>query len=142
MPKFVRARQDAPVLRHPESGALAAPDPSVPYDASDPLVKAFPWAFVSDEELAAELEEQRVAYRPNAIEHARRADEQNAAREKAAKDAEADAVKMAEARAAGKPQGDDAVRDIRTGDTVDDDGEVVEAATTRPGEKRTTRRRK
>lgn len=133
MPKFVRARQGTGILLHPETGAAAAPDPSIPVDASDPLVKAFPWAFVSDEDLARELDEQAVAYRPSAIEHARRADEQNAAREEAAKEAEADAVKMAKARADGKPQGDDAERDIRTGETVDDD---VEAATANPGKKR------
>lgn len=129
MPKYVRARQGTGILRHPESGALEAPDPAVPFESTDPLVKAFPWAFASDDELAKEQDAETVAYRPSAIEHARRADELNAAREKAAEEADADAVKMAEARAKGKPQGDDAERDIRTGETV-------EAATAAPGEKR------
>lgn len=133
MPKFVRARQGVGVLRHPESGALAAPDPGVPLDASDPLVKAFPWAFISDEDLAAERASEAVAFRPSAIEHARRADEQLAARNKAVKEAEAEAEKMAKERADGNPQGDDAERDIASGDTV-------ESATRRPGEKRATRR--
>lgn len=137
MSKFVRARQGTGLLLHPETGAVAAPDPSVPVESTDPLVKAFPWAFVSDEELAKELDESRVAYRESAIESARRADEQIAAREKAAKEADADAEKMAKARADGKPQGDDAERDIRSGDTVDDD---VEAATAEPGKKRTARK--
>lgn len=133
MSKYVRARSDAPVLRHPESGALERPDPAVPVDASDPLVKAFPWAFVSDEDLAKELDEQRVAYRPNAIELARQADAAAKAREDAQAEEDADAVKMAKARADGKPQGDDAERDIASGETV-------ESATAAPGEKRTAPR--
>lgn len=133
MPKFVRAREGTGVLVHPESGAVAAPDPSRPLPDNDPLVKAFPWAFVSDEDLAAEQADADQSWRESAIESARRADEAIAAREKAAKETDADAVKMAEARAAGKPQGDDAERDIRTGDTV-------ESATKRPGEKSAARR--
>jgi hypothetical protein len=143
MPKFVRPRPDQTVvLRHPESGALAAPNPAVPLPDNDPLVKAFPWAFITDEELAAEQQTAALAFRESAIESARRADAQLAARDRAAKDAEADAVKMAEARAAGKPQGDDAKRDLAAGERVDDDGDVVESATARPGERRVTRARK
>jgi len=33
-------------VRHPELGALVALDPAVNYDPADPLVKAYPWAFV------------------------------------------------------------------------------------------------
>lgn len=133
MPKFVRAREGTGMLVHPDSGTVAAPDPSRPIPDSDPLVKKYPWAFVSDEDLAAEQASADVAWRESAIESARRADEALAEREKAAKEADADAEKMAEARANGKPQGDDAERDIRTGDTV-------ESATAAPGEKRTVRK--
>lgn len=133
MPKYVRARQGVGVLVHPESGAVAAPNPGVPYESTDPLVKAFPWAFLSDEELAKELEDDTVAWRPNAIEAARLADEQLAERQKAIDEAEAEAVKLAKARADGKPQGDDADRA---------DEPEVEAATAAPAEKRPTRRRK
>lgn len=58
MAKFVRARQGVPALLHPETGALTVPSPNQPIDASDALVKKFPWAFVSDEELAAEQADQ------------------------------------------------------------------------------------
>ena len=139
MPKFVRARQGTGILRHPESGALAAPDPSRPVAADDPLVKAYPWAFVSDEDLAAELEATDVSWREGAIESARRADEAIAARQKMEDEQDADAVKMAEARAKGKPQGDDADPDNQRGVTELDD-EDVEDATARPGEKSNARR--
>ena len=140
MAKYVRAREGTGVLRHPESGALSAPDPSRPVEASDPLVKAYPWAFVSDEDLAAEQAAADVSWKESAIELARRADVANAERQKAAEEQDADAVKMAEARAKGKPQGDDAERDIRTGETVDDD--EVETASADPGTKRSNTRRK
>ena len=138
MPKFVRARPGAGVMVHPETGAVAAPDPTRPYRSDDPLVKAFPDAFVSDEELYAELEQQESSWRESAIEAARRADVQNAERAKAAEEQDADAVKMAEARAAGTPQGDDADPTIKRGITVDDD---VEDATSRPGQKSNARKK-
>lgn len=115
MPKFVRPREGTGMLVHPETGAVASPDPSRPVRSDDPLVKAFPWAFVSDEELAAEIEQRDGAWRESAIESARRADQAIAEREKVAKDADAEGVKLAEERS-------------------------VEAATSRPGEKRSTRR--
>lgn len=54
MAKFVRARQGVPALLHPDTGALVVPSPNQPIDSSDVLVKTFPWAFISDEDLAAE----------------------------------------------------------------------------------------
>lgn len=123
MTKYVRARaENISVMRHPESGALIVPNPSEPVAATDPLVKAYPWAFVSDEDLAAEQEAARESWRPSALEAARRAAEQEAEAEKAAKEADAEAVKLANQRAKG----------------ADED---VEAATAEPGEKRTTRKR-
>lgn len=35
----------AAAVRHPETGLYVALDPAVDYDPSDPLVKAYPWAF-------------------------------------------------------------------------------------------------
>lgn len=121
MPKYVRAREGTGLLRHPESGAVAAPDPARPLPDNDPLVKAFPWAFVSDEDLAAEQAAEDQSWRESAIESARRADEAIAAREKAAKEADAEAVKLANERSGGDPD--------------------VESATKRPGEKSTARRK-
>lgn len=120
MPKYVRARQGTGVLIHPESGTAAAPDPGRPLPENDPLVRAFPWAFVSDEDLAAEQAAEGNAWRESAIESARRADEQLAARAKAAKEADAEGVRLAEER---------------SGDAD------VESATKRPGEKSTARRK-
>ena len=82
MPKFVRVRPDvASVLKHPESGALIVPDPGKPLPDNDKLVKAYPWAFVSDEDLAKEQEESAQAVRLSAIEAARAADVESATRE-------------------------------------------------------------
>lgn len=51
---YVRAREPLAV-RDPEvEGLLQNLDPAKPYADNHPLVKAYPWAFVSDEELAAE----------------------------------------------------------------------------------------
>ena len=58
MPKFVRARRGVPALLHPETGALVVPSPDTPVRDDDALVKKFPWAFASDEELAAEADTQ------------------------------------------------------------------------------------
>jgi hypothetical protein len=57
MGKYVRARRGAGILLHPDTGGLVTPNPDVPIDADDPLVKRYPWAFVSDAELAGEVEE-------------------------------------------------------------------------------------
>lgn len=43
----------AHALRHPETDQYVVPTPGEGYDANDPLVKAYPWAFVT----AAQLEE-------------------------------------------------------------------------------------
>lgn len=120
MPKYVRAREGTGVLVHPESGAITAPDPGRPLPDNDPLVKAFPWAFVSDEDLASEQAAQDESWRESAIESARRADEAIATREQAQKEADAEGVRLAKERA-----GDDA---------------PVESATKRPGEKSAARR--
>lgn len=102
MPKYVRPREGTGVLVHPKTGAVAAPDPSRPVRDDDPLVKAFPWAFVSDEDLAAEQADADQSWRISAIEAARRADAALAVRDQASD---------------------------------------VEAATSRPGEKRNTRKK-
>ena len=39
-------------VRHPEHGEYIVPNPAHPYRADDPIVKAYPWLFVSDEDLA------------------------------------------------------------------------------------------
>lgn len=122
MPKYVRPREGTGVLLHPVSGVVAAPDPGRPLPDNDPLVKAFPWAFVSDEELASEQAAADQSWRESAIESARRADEQIAEREKAQQEADAEGVKLAEERAASED-------------------EEVESATKRPGQKSTARRK-
>lgn len=70
MAKYVRARRGVGVLLHPVTGGLVTPSPDVPVEASDPLVKKFPWAFISDEELAAELEQAAQSARPAPVEEA------------------------------------------------------------------------
>lgn len=64
MAKYVRARRGVGILLHPDTGGLVTPSPDVPVLATDPLVKKFPWAFVSDEDLAAENEQAAIAARP------------------------------------------------------------------------------
>lgn len=64
MAKYVRARRGVGILLHPDTGGLITPSPDVPVLATDPLVKKFPWAFVSDEDLAAENEQAVLAARP------------------------------------------------------------------------------
>jgi len=49
------ARPTPTALRHPETDVYVVPERGVGYDENDPLVKAFPWAFVTAQELA-ELE--------------------------------------------------------------------------------------
>jgi hypothetical protein len=63
VPKYVRARRGVGILLHPDTGGLVTPSPDTPVEASDPLVKKFPWAFVSDEDLAAELAQANVSAR-------------------------------------------------------------------------------
>jgi len=50
--KYVRVKPPVSVLRHPEHGGMVAPDPALPYSVDDPLVKAFPWQFQSDDDAA------------------------------------------------------------------------------------------
>jgi hypothetical protein len=70
MAKYVRARRGVGILLHPETGGLVTPSPDIPVEASDPLVKKFPWAFVSDEELAAELDQAAKSAGPAPVEEA------------------------------------------------------------------------
>ena len=55
---FVRVRpasQGGPcAVRHPDHGELVVPNPAKPYPDDDPLVKAYPWLFVTDADLAAD----------------------------------------------------------------------------------------
>jgi hypothetical protein len=39
-------------VRHPEHGEYVVPNPAVPYRDDDPIVRAYPWMFVTDDELA------------------------------------------------------------------------------------------
>ncbi len=52
-PKLLRVRQPAAV-RHPETGELVVPTNDRPWRADDPLVKAYPWLFGTDEEIHTE----------------------------------------------------------------------------------------
>lgn len=51
---YVRAREPVAVRDPSAPGILQVLNPSVPVNENDPMVKAYPWAFVSDDELAAE----------------------------------------------------------------------------------------
>lgn len=51
---YLRAREPVAVRDPQVEGIMQVLNPSTPYDANDPLVKAYPWAFVSDDELAAD----------------------------------------------------------------------------------------
>lgn len=57
MSKIVRVRPahlGGPcAVRHPEHGELVVPNPAQPYTDDDPLVREYPWLFVSDDELDA-----------------------------------------------------------------------------------------
>ncbi len=35
-------------VRHPETGQYVVPNPTQPYEDTDPLVRAYPWLFESD----------------------------------------------------------------------------------------------
>lgn len=52
---YVRVRpysQGGPcAVRHPEHGEYVVPNPAQPYPADDPLVRAYPWLFVADDDL-------------------------------------------------------------------------------------------
>ncbi|WP_435585813.1 hypothetical protein [Micromonospora aurantiaca (nom. illeg.)] len=47
--KTVRANQAAAV-RHPEHGGFVTPSPADSYPADDPLVRAYPWLFSSEDD--------------------------------------------------------------------------------------------
>lgn len=55
--KYVRVRPPTDggpcAVRHPEHGELVVPSPSEAFRDDDPLVRAYPWLFVSDDTLAA-----------------------------------------------------------------------------------------
>lgn len=53
MTKFVRVREPGKhALLHPESGLHITPRAEELFDVKDPLVKAHPWAFATDQELS------------------------------------------------------------------------------------------
>ncbi len=54
--KTVRANEVVSV-RHPEHGLMVTPDPAQPYPVDDPLVRAYPWLFSTEDELAAKASE-------------------------------------------------------------------------------------
>lgn len=49
--KVLRPNQ-ASAVRHPEHGGFVTPSRSETYAADDPLVKAYPWLFSTDDEMA------------------------------------------------------------------------------------------
>lgn len=49
--KTVRPNQSVAV-RHPEHGGYVVPDRATAYPVDDPLVRAYPWLFSTEEELA------------------------------------------------------------------------------------------
>ena len=49
--KTLRPNQAAAV-RHPEHGGFVVPNPADTYRADDPLVRAYPWLFSTEDELA------------------------------------------------------------------------------------------
>ncbi len=52
------ASQGGPcAVRHPEHGQYIVPNPSETYDGNDPLVRAYPWLFVSIAEDEAPVEQ-------------------------------------------------------------------------------------
>lgn len=60
MTTFLRVREPGKhAILNPESGLHEVPDPRAQYTTEHPLVKAAPWAFGTDEEIAAEAEAAR-----------------------------------------------------------------------------------
>lgn len=56
MPQTYRVRMDrVSAVLHPESQSHVVPDPRQPYLEDDPLVRAYPWMFATDDEIAEEL---------------------------------------------------------------------------------------
>ncbi|HEX6968609.1 MAG TPA: hypothetical protein VF174_07355 [Micromonosporaceae bacterium] len=55
MSRTVRPNQVAAV-RHPQHGGFVTPSPAQTYAADDPLVRAHPWLFSTEEELARGVE--------------------------------------------------------------------------------------
>lgn len=57
MGKIVRVRPSelggTCAVLHPETGQHIVPSPSLTYDSDDVLVRAYPWLFASDDQLAA-----------------------------------------------------------------------------------------
>jgi hypothetical protein len=58
------AKPGETALLHPETGTYVVPDPRIPYRGDDPLVKAFPQFFISDEDMV-ETTEQRPGEKRN-----------------------------------------------------------------------------
>lgn len=52
MSRTVRPTQVVAV-RHPQHGGFVTPSPAQAYAADDPLVRAYPWLFSTEEELAS-----------------------------------------------------------------------------------------
>jgi hypothetical protein len=51
MAKYVRFKGGV-ILRHPDTGAPFVPQAGTPLEESDPIVKAYRWAFESEDEVA------------------------------------------------------------------------------------------
>lgn len=54
--RWVRLKEPV-LLRHPENGLLACPDPTGRHRSDDPLVMEYPWAFEADNETQPEVVE-------------------------------------------------------------------------------------
>lgn len=60
MTTFLRVREPGKhAILNPESGLHEVPDPRAQYTTEHPLVKAAPWAFGTDEEIASEADAAR-----------------------------------------------------------------------------------
>lgn len=42
-------------VSHPLTGAFVTPDPTAQYPADDPLVRAYPWMFGTEEEISTDV---------------------------------------------------------------------------------------
>ena len=69
---FLRVREPGKhAILNPETGLHETPDPTMQYTSSHPLVKAAPWAFGTDEEIAAAADARRnIASVPQPVEAA------------------------------------------------------------------------